>query len=272
MGFHVNHVSVIVKGNYCPKSEEVERMRYKREDADLPSMGITVKCESCDKFFDKHFHKKLEAAQHEKTSVDKELIGSKFENPWSLLNANAGYTQTKIARDEHNVIGHQVYAGLGLPGWRNMINATAGHRHEASVPSRHGIYFGSPTKGFYFGSKVNAGLKGPMTPSMPNSDGTQGPQWGINGNAGAHYGNSFAAGIPVGASVGASVGADATSHLSDDVKIGIGYGVGIGGQLGYSAQDRNVGIQAITPVGSFGAKFGCSNQICYFACVEFTIC
>jgi len=212
-------------------------MRYKREDP--PDVGITVDCVSCDTLADKHLNENLEVAHHEKTG-DKVVIGG------GLL--NAGYTQTDINRDGHRVIGHQVNADLGIPGVL-AYDITAGHKQEASFNEN----------GFHLGTNAHLGV------GSPNDQ--------VQINANAHVEHSiYDYDVPVGVKVGASLNADAAYHITDDVEVGVGVGIGLGGQVGYSHKDRNAGIEAITPVGTYGFKFGCKNSICFVACVSVNVC
>ena len=60
--------------------------------------------------------------------------------------------------------------------------------------------------------------------------------------------------------------------LRPGVDLGVGYGVGLGLDAGLDKEDKNVGLTALTPVGSFGAKVGCKTKICIFGCVNLTVC
>ena len=60
--------------------------------------------------------------------------------------------------------------------------------------------------------------------------------------------------------------------LRPGVSVGAGIGVGLGLDAGLDREDKNVGLTALTPVGSFGAKVGCKTKVCLFACVGLTFC
>lgn len=112
-----------------------------------------------------------------------------------LLNANAGYTQTKIHRHDHAAYGHQANANLGIPGVAS-IGINAGHNHELSLTDQ----------GYNIGSQAHVGV------------GSHRDEVTVNANA--HYGHStLASGVPVGVKLGASVGADATVDITDGVQV-----------------------------------------------------
>ena len=48
--------------------------------------------------------------------------------------------------------------------------------------------------------------------------------------------------------------------------------VGAGAGIGYNPEDKNVGLEFLTPVGEFAANFGCLNRICIIACLSIKVC
>ena len=48
--------------------------------------------------------------------------------------------------------------------------------------------------------------------------------------------------------------------------------VGAGLDVGYNPNERTGGLKGTTPVGTFGARFGCTNEVCIFACITITVC
>ena len=113
---------------------------------------------------------------------------------------NAGYTQTHINRQEHDVIGHQANANLGIPGVAET-GYTAGHNQEYSWTEQ----------GYNVGSQAHLGIK---------STALNGISKEAQVNANVHYGHStLASGVPVGVKLGASVGADKSVNIADKVQV-----------------------------------------------------
>ena len=52
----------------------------------------------------------------------------------------------------------------------------------------------------------------------------------------------------------------------------LGPQVGAGAGIGYNPDDKNVGLELLTPVGEFAANFGCLNRICIIACLSIKVC
>ena len=52
----------------------------------------------------------------------------------------------------------------------------------------------------------------------------------------------------------------------------LGPQVGAGAGIGYNPDDKNVGLEFLTPVGEFAANFGCLNRICIIACLSIKVC
>ena len=52
----------------------------------------------------------------------------------------------------------------------------------------------------------------------------------------------------------------------------IGPQVGAGAGIGYNPDDKNVGLEFLTPVGQFAANLGCLNRICIIACLSIKVC
>ena len=48
--------------------------------------------------------------------------------------------------------------------------------------------------------------------------------------------------------------------------------MGVGATMGYNGRDRSAGGVVIAPVGKFGGRLGCVNEICFFACITVKIC
>jgi len=56
------------------------------------------------------------------------------------------------------------------------------------------------------------------------------------------------------------------------VGLGAKIAVGLAAEGGINTADNNLGAKVTTPVGEFGAKFGCKNEVCIFGCVSLSVC
>ena len=48
--------------------------------------------------------------------------------------------------------------------------------------------------------------------------------------------------------------------------------VGVAADAGYNSYDKNVALKATTPVGAYGLKVGCKNEVCFVGCFSLSIC
>ena len=51
-----------------------------------------------------------------------------------------------------------------------------------------------------------------------------------------------------------------------------GVEVGVAADAGYNSHDKNVALKATTPVGAYGLKVGCKNEVCFVGCFSLSIC
>ena len=56
------------------------------------------------------------------------------------------------------------------------------------------------------------------------------------------------------------------------VGVGAGVEVGVAADAGYNSHDKNVALKATTPVGAYGVKVGCKNEVCFVGCFSLSIC
>ena len=68
------------------------------------------------------------------------------------------------------------------------------------------------------------------------------------------------------------MGLDEKLDVGGGVEMGGSLQVGAGAGIGYNPEDKNVGLEFLTPVGQFGANFGCLNRICVIACFSIKVC
>ena len=167
-----------------------------------------------------------------------------------IRDANGGtkVTSTYVDRDGHNINEHTVNVDLG--------NGDAQWEYSAG------------TKVIGTGERVYVGAQANANAGFLDDAITTGV------NAGASYGISGSehSDTPTHVVVDASVGISAGSQITDEVAVNVGFGVGAGLDVGYNPNERTGGLKGTTPVGTFGARFGCTNEVCIFACITITVC
>ena len=48
--------------------------------------------------------------------------------------------------------------------------------------------------------------------------------------------------------------------------------IGMGAGIGYNPEDKNVGLEFLTPLGEYAVNLGCLNRICIMVCLSFKVC
>eukprot|EP00092_Neocalanus_flemingeri_P105961 GFUD01135891.1.p1 GENE.GFUD01135891.1~~GFUD01135891.1.p1 ORF type:complete len:758 (-),score=144.05 GFUD01135891.1:151-2424(-) len=71
--------------------------------------------------------------------------------------------------------------------------------------------------------------------------------------------------------IGTRVGVNANSDIAG-VGLGVSQDSGVGVSGGLNYKDDNLGASVLTPVGSYGAHVGCKTKICFFGCIQITVC
>ena len=75
----------------------------------------------------------------------------------------------------------------------------------------------------------------------------------------------------LGGSIGPKVGGSVQA-TAFGVGVGAGLRVGIAAEGGYNSHEKNVALKATTPVGEYGLKVGCKNEVCIVACLSISVC
>ena len=75
----------------------------------------------------------------------------------------------------------------------------------------------------------------------------------------------------LGGSIGPKVGGS-VQGTAFGVGVGAGIEVGAAADVGLNSHDKNVALKATTPVGAYGLKVGCKNEICFVGCFSFNVC
>ena len=82
----------------------------------------------------------------------------------------------------------------------------------------------------------------------------------------AKYDETYLGGS-IGPKVGGSVKATAFG-----VGVGAGLRVGVAAEGGYNSHEKSVGLIGTTPVGEYGLKVGCKNEVCFVGCFSIAVC